>query len=290
MKDAGDAIDVGASARGYPNAKMLEGFSRRYFKVPSNVIMPGGCDLPDGSGNELLMSFCFFSIRKGLDDVICFSLNDMAKWSGRKPNRNHGKINSKFKMSVDALSDMGCISVDGNVSHTSCASATFNSDKLSDDCGKYQYAVIYLDEIRKILEWDGDCSTDPYLSKEVLLLLFCYLRMMIYRRNGEIDEDAKRVDVARSKYPEVFCAHYEYIAGQIGVNGKTVARATRILADIGLIFYKPLPRYRLDGTWRTDQTAFCNAYKRDGVMLLDEGECYCDREIRAKKALLRMDV
>ena len=66
------------------------------------------------------------------------------------------------------------------------------------------------------------------------------------------------------------------------------SKVVAVLNEIGLIYSESLPRINKDGKWRTDRTVFCNAYKREGGKLLDDGSEYYISEIDRKKRKLKI--
>jgi len=257
----------------------LNGSAGTYFVVPASVI------LDDYEGDKLVTAFSFFSVRRGLDCKTMFTLNSIAEWSGRKPNRGERGINMRLLNAVAILEDDGYISVDGEVSNTKCSTATMNMDMVSDECSDFRFAMIWLDELEKIFGWDAPSNTDKYLNNDVLLRVFSYMRMIIYRRSGKSCSDDDRL-----RNPEVYNGFYKDMAAELNgdcddgrMTPRTLSKAIGVLCELGLLHRETLPRVKVGGEWRTDCTLFCNAYKRSGNMLVADGKEYCDAEINAKK-------
>ena len=276
----------------YQNPVKLNGDSGIYFSVPDSVIL-------DADANDKrVTAFSFFSIRRGLDRGVSFSINSIVKWIGRKQNRNSNGINGKLIQAIERLRDDEYISFSDKLTNSSCIDATFNTCKVSEECNRGRFAVIYFDELKKILDYKNPNSKDAFLNNDVILLVFAYLRMEIYRRSNslrpeEINIGNKRsheldVETRRIRCPEAYDCYYYEIAEKLGISARTVSKAVVVLNELGLIYSESLPRVNVDGKWRTDRTIFCNAYRREGGYLLKDGSEYYLPEIDRKKKKLRI--
>lgn len=272
----------------YPNQVKLEGLSGRHFAIPSSII------LDDSMGDKRVTAFSYFATKRGMDDEVMFTVNDMAEWSGRKPNRIKNGVNDRFMQVVERLADDGYLRISGKMSHASPAKATFCFDRVGEAIDENrQFAIIYVDELKKILEYNDFNSKDSFFNCDVILLVFAYLRMMIFRRKNEMLPSQRNVDgkndlnydieVRRLKYPEAYNAHYNDIALVLDISERAVSKAVEVLDKLGLLRFENLPRVKHGDKWRTGQTVFCNAYKREGVCLLDCSDEYAKREISNKK-------
>ena len=279
----------------YGNPKELDGEESLYFSVPASIIFD------DDMGVRRVTVFSFFSEFRGLTSKMFFSVNDIVKWSGKKPNRNKGKINDQILDVVDRLDDNGFVSLSGKPNGSSTAMATFDVDKIARMClNESGYAVIYFDELHKILSYENPNSKDSYLNCDVVLLVFSYLRMRIFRRrnrirHGEFVVDEfnrimidETIEKRRVDSPEAYSEYYCIIAEELGLSEKSVSKAVDVLAELGLICFETLPRKKVDGKWTTQPTVFCNAYKREKSSLLDCGDDYCKREITNKKRKMKI--
>lgn len=266
----------------YKTPSRLDAMSARYFRVPSSVIL----DIDMGS--KRIAAFAFFSVRRGLDNRLEFSVNSMVRWTGKKPNRHSGCINDRFLDAVSGLARNGYVSVDGRLGGSSYAEVMFDALRVSQDCDQERFATIYLDELEKILGYRNPNTRDPYLNNDTTLLVFAYLRMMIFkRRNRFFPEEADiSIDARRAKSPEVYNGYYRDIANDIGLSERTVSKAVGVLVELGLIYVDEMPRMKHNGKWVTGYTLFCNVEKREGGFLLDGGSEYFARETRNKKLLL----
>ena len=276
----------------YSSPVELNGVSSNYFVIPASIVL--GKD-----ANEKRTSvFSFFSVHRGLDYKTFFSINSIVDWLGKKPNRNKNGINNKIIDAIHFLEDGGYLTLYDEVNHTSFSKALFNMKQLTDDCECDRFAVIYVDELEKIIQYQNPNSKDAFLNSDVILTVFAYLRMKIYRRRNklfpeEINVDNKNnhqydVGVRRLRSPDAYDCYYFEIAEDLGLTSRTISKAISVLNELGLIYYEPLPRIQREGKWRTDHTVFCNMYKREGIYLLTSGESYYLSEVENKKKKLNI--
>lgn len=276
----------------YENCVKLDGKASTCFPIPASIIFD------DAAGDKLVTSFSFFSVTRGLDYKSVFSANWIVEWSGKSVDRHSGGVNKKFATAVNHLRDCGYISFDGEVSNSKMRVATFNRDKITDECNESRFALIYLDELDKILEWSNPNSRGQRINNDVLLQVFAYLRMMINRRRNALfpeemnidDRNDRSYDIERRrlKAPDAYNTYYSDIAENLGTSARVVAMAVDVLCDIGLIYIEPLPRTMINGRWKTNHTIFCNTYKREGGYLLASGKGYYMLEVANKKKLLNV--
>lgn len=264
-----------------PNPVRSTGNEAVYFTVPSSIILDSEADA------SRLSALSFFSIRRDMEGMVTFTLNGMAKWLGRKPDRHAGGTNDKLSKCISYLSDNDIITTFGKIGNASEADAKFNLDQVSEKCGKDMFAVIYLDELKKILSYDVK-------SADSTLLVFAWLRMRIARRRNKLfpEEDLydtyeKNIDARMTKTPEAYDCYYYEIAEDLGISTRTVSKAVDILSELNLIYYEQLPKTSRDGKWSTSRTLFCNVYKRENGSFLAGGEDYYMREIKNKKKKIR---
>lgn len=269
----------------YSSPQKLDGVSRYFIKVPESIIYD------DEVGDKLLTVFSFFSVRKGLDDKTMFTVNKMVEWSGKKPNRHVGSINSRFKDAIRYLDENGYISVDcdpSSISDAKCCSARINMSKIHDECDDYDFAVVYVDELEKILGWKSQNPKDTFSNNDTILRVFAYLRMIIKRRSNKMPNDEIDIEKRKAKWPEAWNGYYKNMAEVLNISDKAMSNVVDILCDLGLIYKETLDRKKYDGKWFTQQTIFCNAYKREGQYLLASGEEYYKDEIKNKKKILNI--
>lgn len=282
----------------YSSPVELDIDSGSYFVIPESIIVNA-----DANMNEKRATiFSFFSIFRGLNQSLFFSVNNIVKWMGKQPNRNANGINNKIVQVIECLEDEGYLTLFEEINNSSPIMATFNLTKISKECEHDRFAVLYLDEVNKILNYKNPNSKDTYLNNDVVLLVFAYLRMKIYRRRNklmpeEVNFDNKNsyaydINARRLRSPEAYNCYYFEIAEELGLSARIISKSVEILSELDLIYYEPLPRikYRDENgeKWRTDHTIFCNAYKREGSYLLTSGKDYYLCEVSNKKKKLNI--
>ena len=186
--------------------------------------------------------------------------------------------------------------------HSSSVNIQFNLDHVRKLCDYERFAVIYVDEVKKILSYCETAPKDAFHNVDVILLVFAFLRLVIYKRRNrmmpeEINVDGKgsfELDVAsrRQRCPEAYDSYYCDIASALGVSDRMVSYAVGALYKLGLIYFESLPRVNHgqengEEDWRTDHTIFCNMYKREGSYLLASGSDYYNTEVKNKKIRLK---
>lgn len=261
----------------------LTGNACSWFNVPSSVILDTDMD------SRRIAAFTFFAVRRGLDNQLSFSINNIVKWSGMTPDRHKGAVNDKYLTLVNQLCDRGYLTYSGNLSVTSYVDGVYNREKIFDECSKYRFAVLYLDEIITILQYQNIKKYNAYFNNAILLLVFAYLRMKIPRRSNRfrLDED---INVRRSNYPEAYDCFLKDIEKDLKIPKKSLSSAVDLLKEMGLIYSEELPRIQYknklseENKWRTVTRIFCNTYKREDKKLLAYGKKYYEPEIERKKA------
>lgn len=265
----------------YENATQLDKSKSAYFVIPASII------LNKESNDKRCTVFSYMSVRRGLDGNILYTVNDLAEWTNRTPNRHKNGINTRFIEAIEELSIGGYIDTFCKPNHTSLSKAYLNMDKISDECKEYRFATIYIDELNKILNYENMNSKDGFFNADIVLLVFSYLRMMITRRKNKLmPEDYGDSDKRKEKFPDVYDCYQIDIADKLGISQKSASKAIDALKEIGLIYHEELPRVQVNGEWHTSSTLFCNFEKREGKMLLAEGRKYYMEEIKNKKKKL----
>lgn len=265
----------------YPSPVKLEGDEGTYYATPASIILATNIDV------KRIPVFSHFSIRRGLDRTVLFSINGIVKWMGRKSNRNANGINNKILQVIKFLCTNRYLQLSDEIDNGQYSEAVLNLSKISEECEKQRFAVIYLDELKKVMAYKNPNPKDVYFSSDVVLLVFAYLRMKIYRRSNKLSLGEKNVTTRKLDSPDAYDCYYVEIADDLGISARSVAKAVQVLKDMGLIYYESLPRSQLNGNWRTDHTIFCNAYKREGSYLLASGRDYYESEIKNKKKKLK---
>lgn len=252
-----------------------------YIVVPESVI------LDFGECANVVTAFSYMWFKRGVDSTVCFSAGKMAEWSGRKPDRGPGRINDRFVKAVGKLVDCGYVSLDGELGRSSYVEACVVKDKVTEQCQQEskRFAVIYSDEVRKIFSYDGFKPNDSFFNCDVVLRVFAYLRMMIYRRRVE-SYTSDGIDEKVERNPESYNAYLKDVSDALGMQMRVLSDSIDALKNLGLIYSVSLPRFMSDGRWHTGQTLFCNFEKREGMLLYASGDGYYDREIENKKRQL----
>ena len=276
----------------YSSPVELDAISGNYFAVPASIIMD--TDMTEKRATV----FSFFSIYRGLNSSLFFSINNIVKWIGKQPNRHSNGINSKIIHVIEYLRDEGYLTLSEELNNSSCMEATLNLSKISEECENDRFAIIYLDELNKIISYQNPNAKDVFLNSDVILLVFTYLRMKIYRRRNklfleEINVDNQNnhqldIDTRRLRSPDAYDCYYYEIAEELGLTSRTVSKAVDVLNELGLIYSESLPRIKYENKWRTDHTVFCNAYKRESNCLLISGSQYYLTEVENKKRKLNI--
>lgn len=269
-----------AKAFEHQNIANLEGSSSIYFRVPASIILDKEAD------EKRVSALSFFSIRRGMDNSLTFTINGMAKWLGRKPDRHSGGTNDKLISETKRLADNGYISLSGNLGNTSEADMTLNLKKISDECSGDCFAVIYLDELRKILSYDDK-------GVDAILLVFAWLRMRIMRRRNKLFPEEmsgngieRDIEKRKANKPDAYDCYLYEIAEPLGLSARVVSKAIDALKEMKLIYSEQLPKTSYNGKWQTNRTIFCNWYKRENGSLLAYGEEYYMTEVKNKKKKL----
>ena len=275
----------------YPTSTALSPIDCAYFMVPADIILQS--DLP----SVRIAVFSYLAITRGINFSLRFSILDIIQWMNRKPNRHTNGLNDQIRSCLEQFTELGYLSLKQpiNDDHTK-VEATINIETLQELTKHYRFAVLYTDEVRKILSYSPSddnivCSTDN------LLLVFSYLRMQIVRRQNNLLPEERNIDNAqnlsydiicrRKRFPEVYNEFFNVISDYIQLSERIISTAVHLMYHLGLIYYEALPHQRYDGIhWRTDHTLFCNMYKREKNLLLASGKDYYLPEIKNKKDLL----
>lgn len=218
-------------------------------------------------------------------------------WLKRKPNRHKNGLNDKIEECINHFYNTGYLKLLDNSNLSVYKTSVFNSEKLTEDCqnGLFRFAIIYLDEVNTILNYR---SNDTTINSDIVLLVFAYLRMKIYRRPNklsaqEINLDNKNshsydIKKRRERAIEAYDCYYYEIAEDLGITERVVSKAINILYGLNLIYFESLPKTKYDDKWKTNHAIFCNTYKRENGYLLAEGKEYYLPEIDNKKKKLHI--
>lgn len=261
---------------------LLKDLESKNIYIPLSVILDNEMD------TKRVAIFSYLKIRCGLDNIINFTIPNMVEWCGGKPDRRINGTNDKFMNVIDDLSDRGYLTYLTERSRSSFMQCKFDTDYYGEELDKY--AVVYLDEIEKIMNYKKEKSKDGSLNNTTILLVFAYLRNKIFRRPNELKPEERypdKIEERKKRCPEAYGSTVNDIAKEIDISSKTLSRIIDILEyDLELIVTdRPYRIKNEDDEFRTPPTIFANAYKRDGKYLLNTGSNYSRKEIelRAEK-------
>lgn len=262
-----------------------------YFQIPGAIIYEKGLN------RKLVGVFSFLSVRKGISGEMNFSINSIVDWYGKKPNRGSNGINTRIKTALFHLVQEGYLEMEGGTNWSTVITGYFNKQKLQEQCNHDRFAVIYVDELKKIMDYKLESTKDAYFNSDIILLVFAYLRMKISRRRNRLlpeeinvgNKNNQKLDIAtrRERSPDAYDCQYKEIAADLGITPRMVAKAVLSLNDLGLIYSEPLPRVNKNNKWHTENTIFCNQYKREGSFLLASGKEYYGQEVENKRKRIK---
>lgn len=223
---------------------------------------------------DRVMLFSYFASKRGLDDTVGFSIDNIVDWCGYKINYRKGKINDRFTGLVEDFSKGDYITFDGLLSRNNYIEAKLNIAKFDIPS---QFAIVYLDEIQKLKDFEQYTDVKNKNNKmnvSILLLLLSYLRLNMLRRQKDYFGD-------KSNKPEFCFRLYKDIENDISISSRYISRAIDILEELKLIATRTIPRTKdKDGNWHTGVTLFANRYKRiDGGESIDM-EYNCKQELQ----------
>lgn len=263
----------------------LNGLASKHISIPASIITDADLDV------KRVGIFSYLRIRCGFDDMIHFTIPDMIEWCGNKPAKGADGINSKFLSIVDAYSGRGYLTYKTKQSRNSYMKCEFNTDYFRQECTSNGFALVYLDEIEKIMNYKKANTKDSLLTNTAILLVFAYLRYKINRRPNELrPEDRGDEGVANRKavFPDAYADSIMNIADILGMSSKTLSRIIDILeCQLGLIITDRAYRTKnKNDEYRTPYTIFTNAYKREGRYLLNTEKDYSRIEAENKSVQL----
>ena len=250
----------------------------RYIYIPLSLITDAEMD------NKRLGVFSYLRIHCGLNDAIGFTIPDMVEWCGMKPNKREGKTNDKFLSIVDGLTQGGYFTYLTDKSKSSYMKCKLNMEYYYEKCSN-GYAVIYLDELQKILSYKNLQGNS--INNATILLVFAYFRNKIIRRPNELKPEERTnegIKQRRQRLPDAFAGNIGDMAKELGIHKQTLTKIIDILElELKLIITDRAYRVKNDDNeFRTLPTIFANAYKREDKYLLITGKNYARTEIELK--------
>lgn len=210
----------------------------------------------------------------------------MVEWCGGKSDRRINGTNDKVLSTLDILSDRGYLTYLTEKSRSSYMKCKFDMNNYCESCSN-GYAVIYLDELEKIMNYQKENLKDGTLNNTTILLVFAYLRNKIRRRPNELMPEERTNDgikKRKERLPDAYGSNINDIANELNISSKTVSKIIDIL-EYGLELIVTDRAYRVknvNNEFRTLPTIFANAYKREDKYLLATGETYSRTEIALK--------
>ena len=159
-----------------------------------------------------------------------------------------------------------------------------NMEYYFDKCSN-GYAVVYLDELQKILNYKNLQGNS--INNTTILLVFAYFRNKIMRRTNELrpeERTSEGIKQRRKRLPDAYDSNISDIAKELGIHKQTLTKIIDILEwELKLIVTDRAYRVKTDNNeFRTLPTIFANAYKREDKYLLDTGDEYSRLEIELK--------
>jgi hypothetical protein len=252
----------------------------RHIYIPLSVITDANLD------TRRVGVFSYLRIHRGLNDVIGFTIPDMIEWCGGKPDRRTNGTNDKALCILDAFDDGGYLTYLTEKSKSSYMKCMFDMNHYYDECSN-GYAVVYLDEIEKIMEYQKENLKDGTLNNTTILLVFAYLRNKIWRRPNELMPEERTSDGIRKRkerLPDAYSGNVNDMANELNISSKTFSKIIDILEqELELIVTDRAYRVKNENDeFRTLPTIFANSYKREDKYLLDTGSNYSRLEIELK--------
>lgn len=258
----------------------LEDLKSKYIYIPLSVITDINLDI------RRVSIFSYLKVHCGLNNIIGFTIPDIVEWCGGKPDRRQNGINGKTLAVLDDFSDGGYLTYLTEKSRSSYMKCQFDTAYYYEQCSD-GYAVVYLDELDKIMNYEKSNSKDGVLNNSTILSVFALLRHKIRRRPNELKPEERTSDgirCRRERLPEAYSSNVADIANEIGISAKTLSKIIDILEyELELIVTDRAYRVKNDNDeFRTLPTIFANAYKREDKYLLNVGDNYSREEIELK--------
>ena len=258
----------------------LEESKSKYIYIPLSVITDTELDA------RRIGVFSYLRVHCGLNNVIGFTIPDIVEWCGGKSDRRANGSNDKVLSTIDALNDRGYLTHLTEKSKSSYMKCEFDTSHYYDECSD-GYAVIYLDEIEKIMSYKKENSKDGTLNNTTILLVFAYFKNKIRRRPNELKPEERTsngIKKRKERLPDAYDGNISDIADEIGIHKQTLSKIIDILEhELELIVTDRAYRVKnKDNEFRTLPTIFANAYKREDKYLLDDGDEYSRAEIKQK--------
>ena len=261
----------------------LSELESKYIYIPLSVIVDNKADV------KRVSVFSYLRIHCGLNNLIGFTIPDVVTWCGMKPNNREGKTNDKFLNIVDDFSSQGYLTYLTKKDKNAYIKCEFDMEFYYDLCSE-GYAIIYLDELQKIMDYKNLQGNS--IDNSTILLVLAYFRNKIIRRPNELKPEERTlngINQRRERLPEAFGNNITTIANELGVHKQTLSKAIDILEyDLKMIVTDRAYRVKNEnGDFRTLPTIFANSYKRENKCLLNTDDNYSRIEIELKAEILK---
>lgn len=258
----------------------LEEYQSKYIYIPLSIITDVELDI------RRIAALSYLRIHCGLNNVVNFTIPDVVEWCGGKPDRRPNGSNDKLLSTFDSFNDRGYLTYLTEKSKSSYMKCKFDMSNYYESCSD-GYAVIYLDELEKIMNYKKENLKDGTLNNTAILLVFAYLRNKIWRRPNELSPEERThsgIKKRRERLPDAYGSNIHDIANELNISSKTISKIIDILEqELELIVTDRAYRVKNEkDEFRTLPTIFANAYKREDKYLLDTGSNYSRNEIELK--------
>lgn len=250
----------------------------KYIYIPLSVIVNNELDV------KRVSIFSYLRIHCGLNDLVGFTIPDIVTWCGMKPNNREGKINDKFLNVVNDFNTGGYLTYLTEKAKNNFIKCKFDMEYYYNQCSE-GYAIIYLDELQKIMDYKNLQGNS--IDNSIILLVFTYFRNKIIRRPNELKPEERTlngVKQRKERLPEALSSNIITIAKDLGIHKQTLSKTIDILEnELKLIVTDRAYRIKNEnGEFRTLPTIFANAYKREDKYLLNVDNDYSRVEIELK--------
>lgn len=178
-------------------------------------------DLKD---DKLILVFDYLYTNTNREGITIFSINDIVTTYGYKIDNHKGKINSKIKETIFKLAVLNYIIIDFdifNIKSNELLKCKINNDLINYDSS---FTMLLRSELNLILSCED-------LDKLILLKLYCYLKMRMYKRyeNRDIRQTGGKAETC---YPT-----YELINHDIGISEGIINKYINKLKELKLIVF-----------------------------------------------------
>lgn len=196
----------------------------------------------------------YLAWKKDIEGISAFSVEDMIRSLGMKPNSHKGKINGKIFDTIIDLRDREYINklIINKKHYNGFSSCMLNILSLNSNNTAYNYIKITDYEKNRIFTYDKQ-----KIDKIMLFNLYCHLKARMYKR-----ENNYSLSITGGK-AQVCYPSYESIENDILIKPSTIKKYIDILSDIDLIRYDNAGTYIKDGNKYKSSNTYV-LYDKDG--------------------------